>query len=414
MQLRSRTTALVLATLITTFAFAPQFQNSLPAATTQLQQSVTGNSPAQQLTKSLELAKSGDIPGALLTARQANQNFQSLRLFTVNYLDTLLTILEMEGKANDVELINEAITTVNTLRKSGQYNGDRDPEMAFLLMKSLGRLSIDAMEFNDRISSKIRILEGKIAMNLQKNPAYPKDALEALAGPLVSMAQGHAIRQDEGAAFAALRSAVDVGFGDFESLVNDEYLGRLNNAAGVEELIDDLEIQYVKAVKRWSQTVLTQFKPFKLDFDLENVDGGRVSHASFGGKVVVVDLWATWCAPCRKGIPHFIELQKKFKREGVAVLGVSMDNADNPSSALPTVRAFIEEQGFNYACAMGDKSFAATVPGQQILPTTIFMDQSGMVRYIARGYHDYAKLEAITKQLASENQMVRADFNGSN
>ena len=84
-----------------------------------------------------------------------------------------------------------------------------------------------------------------------------------------------------------------------------------------------------------------------------------------------------------------------------------MDNPNDPMSALGDVRKFIDEYKFNYACGMGDQSLNAILPGKSVLPTTIFVDQSGNVRYIARGYHDYAKIEAITKILASESQPVR-------
>ena len=160
-------------------------------------------------------------------------------------------------------------------------------------------------------------------------------------------------------------------------------------------------------MQQWSQTVITQFQPIPFNFDLADIQGGRISNTDFNGKVVVLDMWATWCGPCRKALPHYIELQKNHGNDGIAVLGVSMDQPNDPNGALTTVRDFAAQHKFNYPCAMGDQSFSAQVPGEQILPTTLFIDQRGRLRFIARGYHSYAKIEAITKFLASESQPVR-------
>ena len=320
----------------------------------------------------------------------------------------MLTIVDQEGAECDAKILNELISVVNLERQSSQYDGRQDAELGFHFMKSLGRLAKSTMSLNDRVSSKIRIFEGQVASNLSSNPGYPKNALEALGAPMVIMAQGYSIRHDQNAAFESLGKAVDVGFGDFEMILTDPLINRLENRGAIEELVDDLKIRYKKSVAKWSQTVVGEFKRFPFNFDLADIEGGRTTSTDFRGKVLVIDLWATWCPPCRKGIPHYIELQNKFVSDGVAVLGVSMDNPQDPVSAVGTVEQFAKEQKFNYPCAMGDESFSRQVPGKSALPTTLFLDQDGNVRYIARGYHDYSKIEAITKVLASESQPVRA------
>ena len=323
-------------------------------------------------------------------------------------------MIEQKDSQLDVSMLNEAIKVVNNERLSKRYDGQQDPEVAYHFMKALGRLATSSMAVNERVSAKIRIYEGKIATNLKNNPNYPKNAMEALATPMFSMAQGYAIRSDKKATFIALGQAVDVGFGDFERVLNDPILARLENAAQMEELVEDLKVRYQRTIDVWSRTVLAEFQPFQFNFDLADIEGGRISNSDFAGKVVVLDMWATWCPPCLKGIPHYIELQRNFKSRDVAVLGVSMDNAKDPNSALTTVRDFVNKQKFNYPCAMGDQSFSQQVPGKQILPTTLFIDQNKNVRYIARGYHDYAKVEALTKALANESQPVRAGLSFAN
>jgi len=400
--------------LLFCFVSFPIFQSSLFATTQPMAQpGINGNSE-QQFKDCLAVAKQGDVRAAFESAQRIKSTFQTERLISVSYINTLLTLVDEKDTELDVEMLNEAIKVVNDQRVTKRYDGQQDPEVAFHFMKALGRLAESTMAVNERVSAKIRIYEGKIASNLKTNPGYPQNAMEALAAPMVSMAQGYAIRNNQTASFDSLGKAVDVGFGDFELILNDPILARLENSAQLEELVDDLKVRYQQAVDRWSRTVLAQFQPFQFNFNLADIEGGRISNADFGGKVVVLDMWATWCPPCRKGIPHYMELQRKFGSQGVAVLGVSMDNASDPNSALATVRDFVNEQKFNYPCAMGDQSFSQQVPGKQILPTTLFIDQNKNVRYIARGYHDYAKVAAITKILANESQPVRANINYSN
>jgi hypothetical protein len=64
-------------------------------------------------------------------------------------------------------------------------------------------------------------------------------------------------------------------------------------------------------------------------WELQDLDGKTVRLSDFKGKVVILDFWATWCPPCRAEIPGFIELQKKYQAQGLAIVGVSVDQASS-------------------------------------------------------------------------------------
>ena len=65
--------------------------------------------------------------------------------------------------------------------------------------------------------------------------------------------------------------------------------------------------------------------PLAPDFTLPQLDGQTLRLSSYRGKVVLLDFWATWCVPCREEIPHFMELQDKYRADGFEVIGVSME-----------------------------------------------------------------------------------------
>jgi thiol-disulfide isomerase/thioredoxin len=88
-------------------------------------------------------------------------------------------------------------------------------------------------------------------------------------------------------------------------------------------------------------------KPANLAFTLKDVNGRSVTLADYKGKVILLDFWATWCGPCKVEIPHFIEFQNQYGKEGLQVLGVSVD--DPVDKLLP----YVQEMKMNYPVLQG-------------------------------------------------------------
>ncbi len=125
--------------------------------------------------------------------------------------------------------------------------------------------------------------------------------------------------------------------------------------------------------------------PAAPDFTLNDLDGKAVSLSEYRGKVVVIDFWATWCPPCRKGIPDFVEMQEEYGRDKFIVLGINLDQG-TPDKVLPMVKDFAQNYKINYPVLMHDQSIVFAYGGIQSIPTTFIVDQNGKVRQGVVGY----------------------------
>jgi peroxiredoxin len=127
------------------------------------------------------------------------------------------------------------------------------------------------------------------------------------------------------------------------------------------------------------------------DFTLLQLDGQTLRLSSYRGKVVLLDFWATWCVPCREEIPHFVELQDKYRADGFEIIGVSMDDGPGP------VRSFYQEFHLNYPVAMGNAKIGELYGGVLGLPIAFLLDRDGRV---------YAKHIGATKPEIIEKEVV--------
>ncbi|MBU0472731.1 MAG: TlpA family protein disulfide reductase [Bacteroidetes bacterium] len=97
------------------------------------------------------------------------------------------------------------------------------------------------------------------------------------------------------------------------------------------------------------------------------------------GKVVIVDFWATWCAPCREGIPDLIALKNEFKDKDVEIVGISVDALTKSGETAADVAPFMSTFKINYPIVRADENAIYAFGGIQSIPTTFLINKSGKV-----------------------------------
>lgn len=141
---------------------------------------------------------------------------------------------------------------------------------------------------------------------------------------------------------------------------------------------------------------------FPFTLTTTDVSGQERSLESLRGKVVLIDLWGTWCPPCRAEIPAFIRLQEELGPQGLQVLGINFERGQSHEENVKIVTDFAAEQQMNYPCILGDGGTLQQVPNLRGFPTTIFIDRSGKVRLMVVGARPYEYLAAVVGELLAE------------
>jgi len=117
------------------------------------------------------------------------------------------------------------------------------------------------------------------------------------------------------------------------------------------------------------------------DFTLELLGGGQVTLSELRGKGVVINLWASWCPPCRAEMPAIQQVYEKAKGRGLAVLAVNTTFQDSERDAA----AFIQELGLTFLVPLDRDGTVSRQYQLRALPSTFFVDREGVIRKVIIG-----------------------------
>jgi peroxiredoxin len=129
-------------------------------------------------------------------------------------------------------------------------------------------------------------------------------------------------------------------------------------------------------------------------FTLRSADGSNLSLQEQRGRVVLINFWATWCAPCKQEMPHLNRLHDKYRSSGLVLLGINID--DDPRNGI----AGAGKLGLRFPVLLDADKQVSRLYELASMPSTVVIDRDGRVRYIHRGYRE--GYEALYEQQIRE------------
>lgn len=129
-----------------------------------------------------------------------------------------------------------------------------------------------------------------------------------------------------------------------------------------------------------------------VNFEFPDLQGNLRSLSNFRGKLVVLNFWATWAAPCMREIPNLERLNRKYHNNGLQVLGVAV------VSKKEDIAPKAEQLNITYPVLYGNKEVIAAYGSFSDLPTTFIIDENGNILQQLSGSNDYTDLEKIIQQ----------------
>ena len=221
---------------------------------------------------------------------------------------------------------------------------------------------------------------------------------------LYTQAREYAAQGRLAQAMAMLTETHDAGIDVFDQIERDDAMASLRTWPEYRTFLKTIDDEDLAKARTVVKNSLDNPLDFSFDFQLKGIDGKPLSLAQLQGKVVLVNIWGTWCKPCREAIPGLIQLYRKHHRRGLEIVGLAFEQTPNPEEALAMVKQAVQATGIPYRCALIDEEFTKKIPNFNSFPTTLVLDRAGKVRVLVTENRQelLGVLDAIVQVLAAE------------
>jgi thiol-disulfide isomerase/thioredoxin len=132
-------------------------------------------------------------------------------------------------------------------------------------------------------------------------------------------------------------------------------------------------------------------------FAVKTLEGKALKLTDLKKRPVILDFWATWCGPCRASMPHLSTMQARYEKQGLAVIGMSVDET-GPQS----VKKFANTLGVKFTLAMANDEVLDAYGPIRSIPTTFFINRKGQIVRRVVGYIDGETMEDYVREIVDE------------
>lgn len=274
----------------------------------------------------------------------------------------------------------------------------------YLMAASLNMSLGDSLVANEEIEAAAQsYLEATaIAEKVAADPEHIKEADSFLGIIFYHGGKAYALKDMPKEMYASLEKAFEFDFAQVEEIQEEIGYKKYADSEEFKAFITKQKELIAVRIQQKLVNEFNEFESFPFDFQLTTVNDEEISKEKYKGKVLIVDVWGTWCPPCREEVPHFVALQKEYGDKGLQIVGCNSENEETPEENVAIVKKSIEEFNINYPCALIDDQFYQQIPEFQGFPTTLFIDSTGKVRMMMVGAQPKVRLEAAVKFLMEE------------
>ena len=208
-------------------------------------------------------------------------------------------------------------------------------------------------------------------------------------------------------ALKALKEAVELGWTNVPLIQTDKDLANLREHAEFDSVLALAREKQRLAVVERVNSLFENVEDFAFEFDLKDTEGKPVTKAEFKGKVLMVNVWGTWCPPCRRELPDLVAAYTKFKPQGFEVVGLNTEN-ETGDEANELIKESMKTYNINYRCALGEEKTFQQIPDFSAVPTTLFFDREGKLKARLIGMADEITLELVIERMLKESPQPAA------
>ncbi|MGB7203415.1 MAG: TlpA disulfide reductase family protein [Pyrinomonadaceae bacterium] len=143
------------------------------------------------------------------------------------------------------------------------------------------------------------------------------------------------------------------------------------------------------------------------DAEVEMLDGTKIKISDKKGKVLLINIWGTWCGPCIAEMPHLIALQNEHGEQGFEVIGLNIGDGGGSPEPLNDIKEFVAKQKLNYTIAIASNAVTNQfylITKQQVVPQTILVDRAGKLRgvFVGGGPRIFSSMKQNVEKVMAE------------